>query len=449
MAIHGTLVHETSTTAGTGDLDLDGAIGAARSFLAAFGEVSDVTYFSRNQGGNGFEWGTCTIVAGTPNTLQRDTVTKSSNGDGLVDWPAGGKLDVYCDVPAEDIVLLLEAQTLTNKTLTDPVINGAYFGRNLIVAGDFRMAPWQEGTIFTAFDDVTHVADLHVAVHDATTKPDAIRDADGSLKITFKEINTQVASVAWIEGLVADDIAGGTISVRIRAKGSGIADIRIAVLKWTGAQDAQTRDLIATWATGATVPTWAASYTLQGSVVDLALTGAYAEAVIEGVSLDAGANNFAVVWWSKDADAAVNDTINVSHIQMNHGAKAAPLMRTDPPETLAGVTWLFERLNYNRTTSEAIGGGFGNTTSQGLVTLHYREKRDKPVITSSVASTFELVERATITPVNGISFSNQGVKSATLVADMSGTPIALGDGLQVRRGGTDTCFIDVDVRLGV
>ena len=117
MALVETLVHETSTTSGTGDLDLDGPVAGARSFLAAFGASAKCLYFTRDA--DDYEYGRGTVISGTPNKLQRDAIPiGSSNGGALVNWPVGGKRDVYSELPAERMLIGRHNTTAT----TDPVV---------------------------------------------------------------------------------------------------------------------------------------------------------------------------------------------------------------------------------------------------------------------------------------------------------------------------------------
>ena len=93
------LVHETSTTTGTGNFTLSNANGK-RSFNTAFGNgaPTDVfDYFISNRDAAEWERGTGHLSAAS--TLVRDTVHSSSNSDAAVNFSAGTK-DVTNDLPA-------------------------------------------------------------------------------------------------------------------------------------------------------------------------------------------------------------------------------------------------------------------------------------------------------------------------------------------------------------
>lgn len=99
MTAYSNLVHEQSTTNGTGDFTLSGVNGK-RSFSDAFGTGSDPDvfyYFISNRGAA--EWEVGTGHMSDASTLVRDTVIASSNSNSAVNFSAGTK-DVTNDIPA-------------------------------------------------------------------------------------------------------------------------------------------------------------------------------------------------------------------------------------------------------------------------------------------------------------------------------------------------------------
>lgn len=112
-------VKETTTTAGTGTITLAGAASGFQSF-SVIGD-GNTTYYAI-VGGTEWEVGIGTYTS-SGTTLSRDTVLESSTGGTKVNFAAGTK-DVFVTYPAEKSVDLDTAQTLTNKTLTDPAIIG-------------------------------------------------------------------------------------------------------------------------------------------------------------------------------------------------------------------------------------------------------------------------------------------------------------------------------------
>jgi len=116
-------VKETSTTTGTGTLDLDGAVTGFETFVAGIA-TTNTTYYCIDHQGAYDEWevGLGTVTDASPDTLSRDTVISSSNSDGKVDFTAG-TLDVFCTFPASktmDMALTTTGDTLYASAANTP-----------------------------------------------------------------------------------------------------------------------------------------------------------------------------------------------------------------------------------------------------------------------------------------------------------------------------------------
>ena len=98
-------VKETTTTTGTGTLNLAGAVTGFETFVAGIGN-SNTTYYAITLPGTAeFEVGLGTITDASPDTLARTTVISSSNSDSAVNFSAGTKT-VFCTMPASKSVFL-------------------------------------------------------------------------------------------------------------------------------------------------------------------------------------------------------------------------------------------------------------------------------------------------------------------------------------------------------
>ena len=98
-------VKETSTTTGTGTLNLAGAQQGFETFVAGIGNTNTTYYAIFNQGTAEFEVGIGTVTDASTDTLSRTSVISSSNGDSLVNF-TGGTKDVFCTLPASKAVFL-------------------------------------------------------------------------------------------------------------------------------------------------------------------------------------------------------------------------------------------------------------------------------------------------------------------------------------------------------
>jgi hypothetical protein len=107
-------VRESTTTAGTGTLTLDGAVGGFQGF-SVIGNGNTTYYAIVDVTTGAWEVGVGTYTS-SGQTLSRDTVLESSSGGTLVAFTSNIK-DVFCTYPAERAVTLTDVQTLTNKTI--------------------------------------------------------------------------------------------------------------------------------------------------------------------------------------------------------------------------------------------------------------------------------------------------------------------------------------------
>ena len=97
-------VKETTTSTGTGTINLGGAETGFETFVAGIGNSNTTYYCIQAQGGSAFEIGVGTVTDATPDTLSRTAIISSSNGDAAVDFGSGTK-DVFCTLPASKAVI--------------------------------------------------------------------------------------------------------------------------------------------------------------------------------------------------------------------------------------------------------------------------------------------------------------------------------------------------------
>ena len=97
-------VRELTSTTGTGDVTLGGAVGGFQTFAAGIGNNNETYYAISINSENEWEVGRGTLSADS-STMERTEVLESSNGDAAVDFSAGSK-EVFCTLPAEKAVYL-------------------------------------------------------------------------------------------------------------------------------------------------------------------------------------------------------------------------------------------------------------------------------------------------------------------------------------------------------
>lgn len=112
-------VKETSTTTGTGDFTLAGAVSQFKSFSSRFtsgtAAAADPIYYAI-VGQSGTEWEVGRGYLSGATTLVREAVHSSSNSDAAVNFSAGTK-DVFSTVPAERMEeIFTKGQSLATST---------------------------------------------------------------------------------------------------------------------------------------------------------------------------------------------------------------------------------------------------------------------------------------------------------------------------------------------
>ena len=116
-------VKETTTTTGTGTINLAGASGGFQTFVAGIGTTNTTYYAIVAQSGTEYEIGIGTVTDATPDTLSRTTILESTNSDAAVNFSAGTK-DVFCTYPAKrapspSMDATAYVTTTHNSTLSD------------------------------------------------------------------------------------------------------------------------------------------------------------------------------------------------------------------------------------------------------------------------------------------------------------------------------------------
>jgi len=118
-------VKETSTSTGTGTVNLAGAEVGFETFVAGIGNTNTTYYAIVHQTAAEFEVGLGTVSDSTPDTLSRTTILSSSNSDSAVDFSAGTK-DVFCTLPASKTVFEdASNNAVVGGTLTATTFSGA------------------------------------------------------------------------------------------------------------------------------------------------------------------------------------------------------------------------------------------------------------------------------------------------------------------------------------
>jgi len=112
-------VKETSTTTGTGTLNLAGAVTGFVTFVAGIGDTNTTYYAIFEQGTDRWEVGLGTVTDAATDTLARTTVINNSSGN-TSKITFAGTLDVFCTMPASRTVYY--DSTASTTPITGPLV---------------------------------------------------------------------------------------------------------------------------------------------------------------------------------------------------------------------------------------------------------------------------------------------------------------------------------------
>mgnify|MGYP001048891813 CR=1 FL=1 len=308
----------------------------------------------------------------------------------------------------DEFVFKAHAQTLINKTLTSAVLNtgvsgtavldeddltsnsatkvatqqsikaysdlkGIGLSRQAIINGNFDI--WQRRTNFAsdttpANSDDTYLADRWVLLSDGNDVTDVTRSTNApvgsaySIKFQVETANKKFGILQILENVDALKLDDKSVSISFQAKtttGKLIENLRVAVLAWDGTADTVTSDVVSAWAVEGTNPTFATNWTAENTAANKAITTSWAKYEVENIAIDtSGMTNIAVFIWVDDTDAAVDDELFISQVQLCAGEVALPFQPKSFEDELAACQRYYCK-TFLYTTAPVQNGG--NTSS--------------------------------------------------------------------------------------
>jgi hypothetical protein len=129
-------VKESTTSTGTGTINLEGTSDGFQGFVAGIGNGNTTYYAISHQTASEWEVGIGTVTDAATDTLSRDTVISSSNSDALVNFSAGSK-DVIATLPSSKSYVLDNAgDTTISADLSVTSISGSGAGLTTLNASN-------------------------------------------------------------------------------------------------------------------------------------------------------------------------------------------------------------------------------------------------------------------------------------------------------------------------
>jgi cytoskeletal protein CcmA (bactofilin family) len=241
-------VKETSTTTGTGTLNLSGAVTGFETFVAGVGDGNTTYYAIVNRDADEWEVGLGTVTDASTDTLARTTVITSSNSDSATDFSAGTK-DVFVTLPASKAVF---EDASSDVTLPNDLILGSDSSVLKFGADSDTTLTHTDGTGLTLNStNKLLFRDTGLYINSSTDgQLDIVADTEVQIAATTIDINGAVAMNGAITGATNITLSGeldaATLDISGNADIDGIANLDNTDIDGTLAVDGTTISLDAT-----------------------------------------------------------------------------------------------------------------------------------------------------------------------------------------------------------
>ena len=204
---------------------------------------------------------------------------------------------------------------------------------NLFLNGAFDIS--QRLTTFTAAtnpknDDGTWLIDQWLLLSDGNDIVDVARIEAGTshaIELTFNSKN-KAGILQILEHVDTLELVGNPVSVALEAKITGAAGVKLkmALVTWSGAQDAPTIDLVNVWGAQDTDPTYATSWA-EVADATLTLTAALQTLKLENQTIGSVQNVGVLIWVESSTNIVVGDKVVITDFRVQRGAYALPFKR--------------------------------------------------------------------------------------------------------------------------
>lgn len=219
-----------------------------------------------------------------------------------------------------------------------------------------------------------------------------------------------------------------SLQAALQVSGSGISNVKMAVIGWSGTLDTATSDPVSAWGVEGTNPTLAANWAYLHTPANLSVTTTMSRYKIENIASGSGTySNFAVLIWCDDRTTTVtSDVLVVSNVKLERGAVCSEFSRSDQA---VGVAQAQRQYFAVAGDAKVLGSGVSltSTTAKVLIPLP-TTMRAVPTLTVSNVAHFT-VDDGTGTPVacSGITLD------AASTVDMAILSITTASGLTAGR----------------
>ena len=142
---------------------------------------------------------------------------------------------------------------------------------------------------------------------------------------------------------------------------------------------------------------------------------------------------------------ATNNYLGFTNVQLEVGGPT-DFSHEDYGTTLNKCKRYYERIT-PAGNGQPLGSGFAQSTTGAQITLFYAEKRAVPTVAGTAAATFAIVHTGAVSSGTGsLSWDQTGTTSCRMNLAYGGS-MTDGQGVQISRDATDTCYIEMSAEL--
>lgn len=178
------------------------------------------------------------------------------------------------------------------------------------------------------------------------------------------DATAQVGFVQFLPAQQSKAYRGATVSLSADLWGTGISNVRMAVIYWTSTADSVTSDVVGTW--GAGNPTLATNWAYIGTPADIAISTTRARKSVQNLTIPTNAVNLAVFIWLP-AQEASTDVLNIARVKLEPGAAATEFVARDPGEELRKINRFYTK-SYSTGTAPATNTLVNMAMAEGFST---------------------------------------------------------------------------------
>lgn len=285
-------------------------------------------------------------------------------------------------------------------TWATPSGGGGGAGENLLINGCFRIN--QREAASNADDTYAHdrwYALTQTGTIALTTQTDVEDTTPFMARLTQSQASAQRMGYAQIiESKNCKQARGQSVTLKFRVRLSSTANIRFAILEWTGTADAVTSDVVNDWTsstyTGGNF--FKSTSTTVTSVTQKALTANTLADASVTVTLGSSFNNLIVFVWT-ESTVAQSVTLDLGKVKIEVGSSATTFEHFDQSEVLRRCRRYYRQWNFAAGGFPVATGYCTATTAwfvSGLCAENTSDMRATPTISMGAASNYIVYDSA-------------------------------------------------------